>query len=181
MKVALVGRESTWYVGYYEYLAYCTSSGWWMMMTTVEQSLEWLAGETEVLKENLPQCHFVPNKSSGCRDEKPTTNSLSYGTTIAALRKWKHKRERDKSGREYLDISERTDRMKRDQNQAEGQRVAQLSKQLLSQTEWCKRSEWNMKHLVTKGRLSGWPCATLAFTKLWKLQFLHPCSFASQQ
>jgi hypothetical protein len=33
-------------------------------MMSVEQSVEWeLAGETEVLGENLPQCHFVPQKS----------------------------------------------------------------------------------------------------------------------
>jgi hypothetical protein len=39
-----------------------TSPGWQMM--SVEQSVEWeLAGETEVLGENLPQCHFVPLKS----------------------------------------------------------------------------------------------------------------------
>jgi hypothetical protein len=35
--------ESTWYIGHY--LAYCTSSGGWMM--SVEQSVECLARETE--------------------------------------------------------------------------------------------------------------------------------------
>jgi hypothetical protein len=33
-------------------------------MMNVEQSVEWeLAGETEVVGENLPQYHFVHNKS----------------------------------------------------------------------------------------------------------------------
>jgi hypothetical protein len=48
----------------------------------------WLVGETEVLGENLPQCHFVhnnfhmtwPGANPGCRGGKPATNRLSYGT-----------------------------------------------------------------------------------------------------
>jgi hypothetical protein len=33
------------------------------MMMSLEQSVEWLAGETEVLGENLPQSLFVHHKS----------------------------------------------------------------------------------------------------------------------
>jgi hypothetical protein len=55
-----------------------------MMM---EKFVEWLAGETEVFKENLPQCrsvhhkpHILPGREPGCRGGKPLTNRLSYST-----------------------------------------------------------------------------------------------------
>jgi hypothetical protein len=33
------------------------------MIMMMEKLVEWLAGETEVLGENLPQCRFVHHKS----------------------------------------------------------------------------------------------------------------------
>jgi hypothetical protein len=50
----------------------------------------WLAGETKVAGENLPQCHFVhhkphmlcPDANPGRRGGKPATNRLTYGTAL---------------------------------------------------------------------------------------------------
>jgi hypothetical protein len=56
-------------------------------MVTVEKLVEWrLAGETEVLGENLPQLHLVHHKSHmnpGRRGVKPATNRLSYGAAVS--------------------------------------------------------------------------------------------------
>jgi hypothetical protein len=57
----------------------------------VEQSVQWqLAGETEVLGENLLHCLFIDHKSHmklpgwspGRSGWKPATNRLSYGKAI---------------------------------------------------------------------------------------------------
>jgi hypothetical protein len=53
-----------------------------------------LAGETEVLGENLPQRHFCPSQNPawpnpglkpGRRGGKPATNRLSYGAALPVL------------------------------------------------------------------------------------------------
>jgi hypothetical protein len=53
----------------------------------MEKLVEWLAGETEVLGENLPSAALsttnptcCPDANPGRRGGKPASNSLSYGT-----------------------------------------------------------------------------------------------------
>jgi hypothetical protein len=60
------------------------------VIVRMENLLEWMAGETEVLGENLPRRHFVHHKSHwpdlglnpGRRGGKPATNRFSYGAAI---------------------------------------------------------------------------------------------------
>jgi hypothetical protein len=60
---------------------------------SVEQSVEWLAGETEVLRENLPQFRFFhhkwhltePSSNPGRRGGKSATNLLSYVMVYVAM------------------------------------------------------------------------------------------------
>jgi hypothetical protein len=69
--------ESVLYVGHY--LAYVTSPVWQMTMN-IEQSVEWeLLTEAEVLREILPQCHFVHHKSHMTCDR----------TRAAAVESWR--------------------------------------------------------------------------------------------
>jgi hypothetical protein len=60
------------------------------VIVRMENFVECLAGDTEVLGENLPSFHFVHHKSHftwpggnpGRRGGKPATNRLSYSTAL---------------------------------------------------------------------------------------------------
>jgi hypothetical protein len=62
------------------------------MKMIVEKQMEYrLAGETEILGENLLQCHFCPSQNPTCPDPglnpgrrggKPATTRLSYGAAV---------------------------------------------------------------------------------------------------
>jgi hypothetical protein len=72
------------------------------VITMMVKSVEWwLARETEVLRENLPQYHFVhhkpymlyPDTNPGIRGGKPAANRLSHGT--AKKPSWKLLKDRN--------------------------------------------------------------------------------------
>jgi hypothetical protein len=72
-------------------LGYSASLGWLVKMIGEMQMECRLAGETEVLGENLPKRHFClsqnptwpdPGLNPGRRCGKPATNGLSYGTAL---------------------------------------------------------------------------------------------------
>jgi hypothetical protein len=60
------------------------------VIVRMENLVEWMAGETEVLGENLPRRHFVHHKSHfpdpglnpGRRGGKSETNRFSYGAAL---------------------------------------------------------------------------------------------------
>jgi hypothetical protein len=59
--IGIVGVESNWVHSALRPLIGLLCQPHVIMM--MEKLVEWLAGETEVLGENLPQCRFVHNKT----------------------------------------------------------------------------------------------------------------------
>jgi hypothetical protein len=52
----------------------------------MEKSVEWLAGETEVLGENLPQCRFVHHKPHMLPVREPLAVAVGSQRLTAELR-----------------------------------------------------------------------------------------------
>jgi hypothetical protein len=52
----------------------------------MEKSVEWLAGETEVLGENLPQCRFVHHKPHMLPVREPRAAAVGNQRLTAELR-----------------------------------------------------------------------------------------------
>jgi hypothetical protein len=81
------GVESNWIHSALWPLIGLLCQPWVIMM--MEKLMEWLAEETEVLGENLPQCHFVHHKQHMMLGRKPrplqweaSNNRLSYSTAF---------------------------------------------------------------------------------------------------
>jgi hypothetical protein len=85
LKIDIVGVESNWVHSTPRPLIGLLCQPWVIMM--VEKLVERLAGETEVLGENLPSAALSTTKPTSCPDAnpyrrggKPATNLLSYCT-----------------------------------------------------------------------------------------------------
>jgi hypothetical protein len=92
----LSGTEFTWYIAHH--LAYCASLEWYWMMMSVEQSVECLAGETKLPRENLPQCHFVHHKSHmtwhGLETGPPSEENLQHNILYIYIKYYKYSQNR---------------------------------------------------------------------------------------
>jgi hypothetical protein len=80
--------ESTWYAGHC--LALCTSHGWWWMMMSVEQTVEWLGRGNRSTRRNLaPELFCIPYDLTWDRTQAAEEESrrlrLSYGMAIAVI------------------------------------------------------------------------------------------------
>jgi hypothetical protein len=75
--------DSMWYVGHY--FTYGVSPRWYMLMMNMEQSVEWMARETEVHGGNLSTTNpalFQLDSNFGRSGGKPASNGLSYRTAF---------------------------------------------------------------------------------------------------